>query len=149
MIRLEARPQVRHCHDEIRPRQDQRELLDEPAPEDRGELAVRLRGQRAGRRANHGLAQQFVCCDRRAEDRALLKDELMLFALRDETGVLRGLAPVTVGLMFAGCMLLMRGFVDWRAWALAGVAFAVFMFTRLHPLWMIGMGAIVGVALHM
>lgn len=63
--------------------------------------------------------------------------------------VLRGLAPVTVGLMFAGCMLLMGGFPDWRAWVLAGVSFAVFMFTKLHPLWMIGVGAIAGVALQM
>ncbi len=61
--------------------------------------------------------------------------------------VLRGLAPVTVGLMFAGCMLLMGGFPDWRAWVLAGVAFAVFMLTRLHPLWMIGAGAAAGVML--
>ncbi len=59
--------------------------------------------------------------------------------------VLRGLAPVTVGLMFAGCMLLTRGFADWRAWVLAGIAFAVFMTTKLHPLWMIGLGAVAGV----
>jgi chromate transporter len=60
--------------------------------------------------------------------------------------VLRGLAPVTVGLMLAGCMVLTRGFEDWRAWAVAGVAFTVFMTTQLHPLWMIGAGAIAGVA---
>ncbi|MBP6531106.1 MAG: chromate transporter [Burkholderiales bacterium] len=59
--------------------------------------------------------------------------------------VLRGLAPVTVGLMFAGCMLLTRGFADWRAWLLAGIAFPVFMTTKLHPLWMIGAGALAGV----
>ena len=63
--------------------------------------------------------------------------------------VLRGLAPVTVGLMFAGCMVLTRGFADWRAWTLAGVAFTVFMTTKLHPLWMIGAGAVVGVAFGM
>ena len=63
--------------------------------------------------------------------------------------VLRGLAPVTVGLMFAGCMLLFGGMPDWRNWALAAVAFLVFMFTRLHPLWMIGAGAIAGVVLQL
>ena len=63
--------------------------------------------------------------------------------------VLRGLAPVTVGLMFAGCMLLFGGMPDWRAWVLAAVAFAVFMFTKLHPLWMIGVGAITGVVLQL
>ena len=63
--------------------------------------------------------------------------------------VLRGLAPVTVGLMFAGCMLLFGGMPDWRAWALATVAFLVFVFTKLHPLWMIGVGAITGVVLQL
>lgn len=63
--------------------------------------------------------------------------------------VLRGLAPVTVGLMFAGCMLLFGGMPDWRAWALAAVAFAVFMVTKLHPLWMIGVGAITGAVLQL
>ncbi len=63
--------------------------------------------------------------------------------------VLRGLAPVTVGLMFAGCMLLMRGFPDWRAWVLAGISFAVYMLTKWHPLWMIAFGALAGVGLQM
>ena len=63
--------------------------------------------------------------------------------------VLRGLAPVTVGLMFAGCMVLTRGFADWRAWALAGVALTVFVTTKLHPLWMISAGAEAGVVFSM
>lgn len=63
--------------------------------------------------------------------------------------VLRGLAPVTVGLMFAGCMLLFGGMPDWRAWVLAAVAFFVFMFTKLHPLWMIAVGAITGIVLQL
>lgn len=63
--------------------------------------------------------------------------------------VLRGLAPVTVGLMFAGCMLLAQGFADWRAWSLAAISFAVYLFTRWHPLWMIAFGAAAGVALKM
>ena len=45
-------------------------------------------------------------------------------------------------LMFAGCMLLMRGFPDWRAWVLAGISFAVYMLTKWHPLWMIAFGAL-------
>ena len=63
--------------------------------------------------------------------------------------VLRGLAPVTVGLMFAGCMLLFGGMPDWRTWVLAAVAFLAFMFTKLHPLWMIGAGAVTGVVLQL
>jgi hypothetical protein len=46
-------------------------------------------------------------------------------------------------------MLLFGGMPDWRNWALAAVAFAVFMLTRLHPLWMIGAGAITGVVLQL
>lgn len=63
--------------------------------------------------------------------------------------VLRGLAPVTVGLMLAGCMLLFGGMPDGRTWLLAAVAFVAFMFTQLHPLWMIGAGAVAGVALQL
>ncbi|MGL4231236.1 MAG: chromate transporter [Casimicrobium sp.] len=64
--------------------------------------------------------------------------------------VLRGLAPVTVGLMLAGCALLTKGFVDPRAWLVAAVALAAFFaLPKLHPLWLIATGALVGVALGM
>ena len=42
--RLESRPQVGHRHHEIGPRQDQRELLDEAAPEDGRELVAGVSG---------------------------------------------------------------------------------------------------------
>jgi chromate transporter len=59
--------------------------------------------------------------------------------------VLRGLAPVTVGLMLAGCALLTKGFIDIKAWALAAIALACFLrFKKLHPLWLIGAGAVIG-----
>jgi chromate transporter len=62
--------------------------------------------------------------------------------------VLRGLAPVTVGLMLAGCALLTKGFVDWRSWTLAGVSLACFLvFQKLHPLYFIVLGAIIGMQL--
>jgi chromate transporter len=61
--------------------------------------------------------------------------------------VLRGLAPVTVGLMLAGCALLTQGFVDASAWLLASVALACFfVFAKIHPLYFIAAGAVIGVA---
>jgi chromate transporter len=64
--------------------------------------------------------------------------------------VLRGLAPVTVGLMLAGCALLTKGFVDAKAWILAAVALAVFFaLPKLHPLWLIAAGGLLGIALEM
>jgi chromate transporter len=60
--------------------------------------------------------------------------------------VLRGLAPVTVGLMLAGCALLTKGFGDWRGWTLAAISLtAFFVFSKRHPLWLIAAGGIVGV----
>jgi chromate transporter len=59
--------------------------------------------------------------------------------------VLRGLAPVTVGLMLAGCVLLTQGFAEPRAWALAAISLACFLyFSKVHPLWFIAAGAGVG-----
>ncbi len=61
--------------------------------------------------------------------------------------VLRGLAPVTVGLMLAGCTLLTKGFVDVRAWLIAAVALACFfVFRKRHPLWFIAAGGLLGIA---
>ncbi len=62
--------------------------------------------------------------------------------------VLRGLAPITVGLMLAGCTLLTGGFHDALAWSIAAIALASFMaLPKLHPLWLIGAGAVVGALL--
>jgi chromate transporter len=62
--------------------------------------------------------------------------------------VLRGLAPVTVGLMLAGCALLTQGFVDARAWLIAAIALACFFaFNKIHPLWFIALGGVTGIAL--
>jgi chromate transporter len=64
--------------------------------------------------------------------------------------VLRGLAPVTVGLMLAGCVLLTKGFIDYRMWIIAAVSLAAFFaLPKLHPLWLIAAGGGVGIALHL
>lgn len=59
--------------------------------------------------------------------------------------VLAGLAPVTVGLMLAGCLLLLRGVADTWAALLFGAALAAFLlFPRLNPLVVLAVAAIVG-----
>jgi chromate transporter len=64
--------------------------------------------------------------------------------------VLRGLAPVTVGLMLAGCALLTQGFADVRAWTLAIVSLFCFLcFSKIHPLWFIAAGAMIGAVIGM
>jgi chromate transporter len=61
---------------------------------------------------------------------------------------LRGLAPVTVGLMLAGCALLTKGFVEASAWIIAAASLAIFfVWPRLHPLWLIAAGGLTGFAL--
>lgn len=62
--------------------------------------------------------------------------------------VLRGLAPVTVGLMLAGCALLTQSFRGGIEWAIAAGALGLFLaFPKLHPLALIFLGAIVGAVL--
>lgn len=68
-------------------------------------------------------------------------DSKLALALR------RGLAPVALGFMLAGCLLLLNSAAqDWRGYALAGVAMAVALRTSLNPLWLLAAGAILGVA---
>jgi chromate transporter len=57
----------------------------------------------------------------------------------------RGLAPVTIGLMLASAYLITRG-ADHTpaAYALTASAAAVVFATRLHPLWLIALGAVLG-----
>jgi chromate transporter len=57
----------------------------------------------------------------------------------------RGLLPITVGLTFAGGYLVMRGSNDsWIAYALTVATIVVVLRTALHPLWMIAIGAVLG-----
>jgi chromate transporter len=58
----------------------------------------------------------------------------------------RGLLPVTVGLIIASGYVLMRTTDhDVVAYALTLVTAAVVTTTRVHPLWLLGIGAIAGV----
>jgi chromate transporter len=58
-----------------------------------------------------------------------------------------GLVPVTAGLVMASAALLVRTTAhDWRGAALIAVATAVFLGTRLNPLWVLGAAAALGAA---
>lgn len=58
-----------------------------------------------------------------------------------------GLAPLTIGLMFAsGWVLLSAVNHDWRGYLLTAITLAVALRTRLNPLWMIAAGAVLGIA---
>jgi chromate transporter len=59
--------------------------------------------------------------------------------------VRRGLAPVTIGLMIAGGLVMARaGDPGWASVVVTIVAGAAILGTRLSPLWLLGGGAIFG-----
>ena len=58
-----------------------------------------------------------------------------------------GLMPVTAGLVMASAALLIKTTsVDWGTAAIAAAATALFLFTRLHPLLVLGAAAALGAA---
>lgn len=60
--------------------------------------------------------------------------------------VRRGLAPITIGLMFASSTILMRAVNhDWRAYSLTLVTLALVLRTSWNPLWLLAAGALAGV----
>jgi chromate transporter len=61
--------------------------------------------------------------------------------------ILRGLAPVSIGLLATGVFTIARSFPDWKTWALCAAAFGLFVFTKIHPLWLIALGAGLGAIL--
>lgn len=59
----------------------------------------------------------------------------------------RGLAPISVGLLFStGWILLRGGAGDWRGVVVALLAALVVLRTRINPVWLIGAGAAAGIA---
>jgi chromate transporter len=57
----------------------------------------------------------------------------------------RGIAPVTVGLILAsGYFLTRTADQSLSAYAITGATLALSLSTRLHPLWMLGVAAILG-----
>lgn len=57
-----------------------------------------------------------------------------------------GVAPLAVGLVFSGATLIAQaaGF-GWAAWSLVAATVVVNLRSKLHPLWLIGVGAALGV----
>lgn len=59
--------------------------------------------------------------------------------------VRRGLAPITIGLMFAGATILMRAVDhDWRAYLITLLTTAVVLRKSRNPLWLLAAGAVAG-----
>lgn len=60
----------------------------------------------------------------------------------------QGMAPLVVGMMLAAAVVLERAFGDiasnWRLWGLSAACAVLMWRTKLHLLWMLGAGAVLG-----
>jgi chromate transporter len=61
--------------------------------------------------------------------------------------ILRGLSPVSIGLLATGVYTIARSFPDWKTWAMCVATFIIFVTTKWHPFWMLALGAMLGAAL--
>jgi chromate transporter len=61
------------------------------------------------------------------------------------TSIQRGLAPVSIGLLLAGCLTMAKGAVTgWMTAAIALVVFAILLRSRINPALLVLAGAVVG-----
>lgn len=59
----------------------------------------------------------------------------------------RGLTPITIGLIFASAWILLPAAnEDWRGYVLTALTVGVVLRTTLNPLWVLGAGAVAGMA---
>jgi len=59
--------------------------------------------------------------------------------------VQKGLMPVTAGLVAASALLIAKASdPNWMAWAITGVCALLAFRTRIHPLWLLGAGSLIG-----
>ncbi|PXW28195.1 chromate transporter [Paraburkholderia caballeronis] len=57
----------------------------------------------------------------------------------------RGLVPVTAGLVAASAVLIAKASdPGWIAWAITGVCAVLAFRTKIHPLWLLGAGSLIG-----
>ncbi|MDR6381984.1 chromate transporter [Paraburkholderia caribensis] len=57
----------------------------------------------------------------------------------------KGLVPVTAGLVAASALLIAKSSdTSWLAWSITGACAGLAFKTRIHPLWLLGGGAVVG-----
>lgn len=58
-----------------------------------------------------------------------------------------GVAPLAVGLIFSGATLIAQAAAfGWAAWLIVGATVFVNLKTRLHPLWLIVLGGVIGLS---
>lgn len=76
----------------------------------------------------------------------LLIDRWESFAGRRwQKAISLGVAPLAVGLIFSGAALIARAAeFRWAAWVLVAAVVVANLRSKLHPLWFIGVGAILG-----
>ncbi|MFP6560999.1 chromate transporter [Paraburkholderia sp. B3] len=59
----------------------------------------------------------------------------------------RGLVPVTAGLVAASAMLIAKASdPSWIAWAITGVCAVLAFRTKVHPLWLLAAGSLIGLS---
>ncbi|WP_027796267.1 chromate transporter [Paraburkholderia acidipaludis] len=59
----------------------------------------------------------------------------------------RGLVPVTAGLVAASAMLIAKASdPSWIAWAITGVCAVLAFRTKIHPLWLLAAGSLIGLS---
>ncbi|MEX3933482.1 chromate transporter [Paraburkholderia phymatum] len=59
----------------------------------------------------------------------------------------KGLVPVTAGLVAASAVLIAQASdTSWLAWVITGTCAVLAFRTRIHPLWLLGAGALAGLA---
>ncbi len=76
----------------------------------------------------------------------LLIDRWESFAgKRWQRAISLGVAPLAVGLIFSGAMLIAQSAeLGWAAWGLVAMTVGLNLRTKLHPLWLIAVGAALG-----
>lgn len=66
---------------------------------------------------------------------------------RWQKAVSLGVAPLAVGLIFSGATLIAQAAVfSWGAWFIVALTVVVNLKTKVHPLWMIGLGGLLGLS---
>ena len=64
---------------------------------------------------------------------------------RWQKAVSLGVAPLAVGLVFSGATLIAKSAgLGWAAWLLVAATVVANLWTKLHPLWFIAVGAVLG-----
>lgn len=110
-------------------------------------LVVTLIGWQVGGLAG-ALAATLAMCLPMSVVIYLLYDHWESFAgKRWQRAIQLGVAPLAVGLIFSGATLIAQSAgLGWAAWALVLATVAVNLRTKIHPLWLIVVGALLGLA---